>query len=92
VNLKAVELDEGLEAMQKAAEEMQQAVKQLGAEFAGRLEEQRARMAELERTVRELSAKVEQTRSAPRPLSIPSRQTRRDASVLDLKPDEPKAG
>ncbi len=88
LNLKALELDQGLEAMQQAAEEMQQAVKQLGAEFGGRFEEQRARIADLERTVRELSAKVEGVRSQPRPLSIPSRNTRRDASVLDLKPDE----
>jgi len=90
VNLKALELDQGLEAMQKAAEEMEQAVKTLGAEFSGRLEEQRSRMAELERTVRELSIKLEQSRS-PRPLSIPRQGNRRDASVLDLKPDEPKS-
>jgi hypothetical protein len=92
VNLKSLELDQGLEAMQHAAEEMQQAVRTLGAELGGRLEEQRARMSELERTVRELSVRLEQSRSAPRPLSIPNRQARRDASVLDLKPDEPKAG
>jgi hypothetical protein len=91
VNLKAIELDEGLVAMQQAAEGMEQAVKSLGAEFAGRLEEQRSRMADLERAVRELSVKLEQTRS-PRPLSIPRQGTRRDASVLDLKPEEPKAG
>jgi uncharacterized protein YeeX (DUF496 family) len=88
LNLKALELDEGLVAMQQAAEEMQQAVKQLGAEFGGRFEEQRARIADLERTVRELSTKVEGVRSQPRPLSIPNRSARRDASVLDLKPDE----
>lgn len=89
LNLKAVELDQGLAAMQAAAEEMHQSVKQLGAEFGGRFEEQRARIAELERTVRELAAKVEGVRAQPRPLSIP--RTRRDASVLDLKPDEPKS-
>jgi hypothetical protein len=88
LNLKAVELDQGLEAMQAAAEEMGHSVKQLGAEFSGRFEEQRARIADLERTVRELSAKVEGVRSQPRPLSIPNRGNRRDASVLDLKPDE----
>jgi hypothetical protein len=94
LNLKALELDQGLEAMLEAAEEMQQAVKTLGAEFGGRLEEQRSRMAELERAVRELSVKLEQTRAvpAPRPLSIPRQGNRRDASVLDLKPDEPKTG
>jgi hypothetical protein len=91
VNLKSLELDQGLEAMQKAAVEMESAVKQLGAEFNGRLEEQRARIAELERTVRELSTKVEGVRAAPRPLSIPNRGARRDASVLDLKPDEGKS-
>jgi hypothetical protein len=91
VNLKSLELDQGLEAMQKAAEEMESAVKQLGAEFNGRLEEQRARMAEMERTIRELSAKVDGVRAVPRPLSIPNRSARRDASVLDLKPDEPKS-
>jgi hypothetical protein len=89
LNLKALELEQGLEAMQKAAEGMEQAVKTLGAEFAGRLEEQRSRLAELERVVRELNAKVEQNRS-PRPLTIPRQSNRRDASVLDLKPDEPR--
>jgi hypothetical protein len=91
LNLKALELEQGLEAMQKAAEGMEQAVKTLGAEFAGRLEEQRSRMAEIESVVRELNVKVEQNRAAPRPLSIPGRNTRRDASVLDLKPDEGKS-
>jgi hypothetical protein len=91
LNLKALELEEGLEAMQKAAEGMEQAVKTLGAEFAGRLEEQRSRMTELERVVRELNAKVEGTRATPRPLTIPRASNRRDASVLDLKPDEGKS-
>jgi chromosome segregation ATPase len=87
VNLKALELDEKVKQMEAATEEMRQAVRSLGAEVGGRLEEQRARIAELERAVRELSVKVEHNRSAPpRPLSIP--RTRSDASVLDLKPGD----
>lgn len=80
VNLKATELDQRSEAVE-------QEVNSLRAEISGRLEEQRSRMAELERAVREISVKVEQVRATPRPLSIPRANPGRDASVLDFKPE-----
>ena len=47
----------GPKQMEAATEEMRQAVRSLGAEVGGRLEEQRARIAELERAIRELSVR-----------------------------------
>ena len=89
VNLKALELDQKAERFEAVAEEMRQAVRSLNAEMNGRLEEQRARLSEMERAIRELTVKVEQSRT-PRPLSIPRGRT--DASVLDLKPSDTETG